>query len=440
MKHIDDTTDMACTRAARACSVAVALASLTAIGCSDGATVIDQRAEPALADPATGVGEAQQPGGSVYAMTTHAFGPDMTTSYLVAIPSLSEGTVMDLGTAIELPDYANVSGIPGEPYVWLGYDLSPIVERWDLGQSGQFERGPRLSFANLGAATVSPDAQGAFISRELAAVPNQATGELVLWNPAAMELVNTLDLEIPERDGVVPLVRSTVVRSDGTLLLSYYYLSDEGDFADVAGIVIVDPSVPAVVGRDEWEGCNYNYARIAQDGTVYLTVSASWTQRSLIYPAGPWLAKSCLLRILPGATQFDREFDPNVLGALSGGRPITGNLELLNDHQAFFVAWHDELRTQEFTVDNFDDVQFSTPAYKWYFWDMETGQASEVPAEPFAALPSVNIVDGRVFYSDQRSARDNGGRGRVPYFELTADGPTPAFTGVGTTWNMLRIR
>src|SRR5262245_44456837 len=105
-------------------------------------------------------------------MTAHAFGPDLTTSYLVTLTSLDSSTVMDLGNAIELPDYANVAGIVGEPHVWLGYELSPIVERWDLTADGRFERGPRLSFANLGAATVSPDAQGAFISRELAAVPN----------------------------------------------------------------------------------------------------------------------------------------------------------------------------------------------------------------------------------------------------------------------------
>jgi len=441
MKRNHDMTGTTCARAARAALAAVALPS--AIGCSDGARVIDQRVEPALGDPATPAGEgggAETAEGSVYAMTTHAFGPDTTTSYLVALSSLDEGDVMNLDTAIELPDYANVAGIVGEPFVWLGYDSSPIIERWDLDAEGRFQPGPRLSFANLGAATVSPDAQGTFISLELAAVPNQQTGELVFWNPTTMEIVGALDLEIPERNGVTPLVRSTVARPDGSLLLSYYYISAEGDFEDGAGIVIVDPSGPAVVARDEWQGCNYNYARLAADGSVYLTVNASWTQRSLIYETGPWLAETCLLRILPGATQFDRDFDPKSLVSLAGGRRIAGNLELINDHQAFFVAWQDELRTEAFTVENFDDVQFSTPAYKWYFWDMASGQASEVPGEPFAALPSVNIVDGRVLYSDQRSASDNGGRGRVPFFELTAAGSTPAFTGIGTTWNVLRIR
>jgi hypothetical protein len=416
----------------------LAALALGALACSDSATVVDTNALEAAAD---GEGASVGSEGSVYAMTVHAFGPDSTTSYLVTMPSLDEGHLMDLDSAIELPDYANAAGIPGEPFVWLGYSATPTVERWDLRADGRFERGPTLSFANLGASYVSPDAQGAFISRELAAVPNQDTGELIFWNPTAMEIIGSLDLEIPERDGVTPLVRSTTARPDGTLLLSYYYLSADGEFSDVAGVVVVDPTGPAVVGRDEWEGCNYNYARDTADGTVYLTVNASWIQGRLVYPdGGPYVATPCLLRVLPGATAFDRSFEPSMLAGLAGGRSITGNLEPMNEREAFFVAWQDELSTEQFTVENFDTVRFRTPAYKWYLWDMSAGTAREVAGEPFAALPEVNTIDGRMWYSDQRLASDNGGLGVVPFYELTPNGPQPAFIGFGTTWYMLRVR
>jgi hypothetical protein len=256
-----------------------------------------------------------------------------------------------------------------------------------------------------------------------------------------MELVDSLDLEIPEREGITPLIRSSTAREDGTLLLSYYHISPDGEFADVAGIVVVDPSVPAVIARDEWEGCNYNYAREALDGTIYLTVGAQWIQSRLVYPnGGPWLAEPCLLRILPGTSEFDRELDPNVLGELAGGRAITGNLELRSENQAFFVAWHEELMTEDVTVENFDSVRFSIPAYKWYLWDMQAQVASEVPGEPFAALPTVTRIEGRMLYADQRLADDNGGLGVVPFYELTESGPEAAFIGFGRTWNILRVR
>jgi hypothetical protein len=424
--------------AKRATWASLAALSLAASACSDDAIVLD--APPGPGEPME-PGEGEETPAHVYAMTVHAFGPDSTTSYLVATPSLEAGNVLDLDTAIELPDYANVSGIPGEPYVWLGYDTSPIIERWDLAADGSFDRGPSVSFANLGAASVSPDAQGAFISTELAAVPNQATGELVFWNPSSMEIIDSLALEIPDREGIPAYVRSTTARPDGTLLLSYYYLSGEGEFADVAGIVVVDPEGLEIIGRDEWEGCNYNYARAAEDGTVYLTVGAQWIQGSLVYAdGGPWLAEPCLLRVLPDATEFDRSLDSHVLAELAGGREITGNLELAGDGEAYFVAWQDELMTEEFTVDNFDDVRFSTPAYKWYRWQLGSDQASEVPGDPFAALPSVSTIDGRLFYSDQRLVGANGGRGIAPNYELTPSGPLPAFIAYGTIWNVLRVR
>lgn len=429
-------TTAAAMRTVAAWASAAALSLAMSACSSDGVTVIDSRP----ASPGEPDAPAETPE-SVYAMTVHAFGPDATTSYLVTVPSLDAGTVMDLDTAIELPDYANVSGIEGEPHVWLGYDASPTIERWDLGDDGRFERGPTLSFANLGASYVSPDAQGAFVSKELAAVPNQQTGELIFWNPTSMEIIGSLDLELADREGIPPLVRSTTARPDGTLLLSYYHIDAEGNFADVAGIIVVDPAARAVIARDEWAGCNYNYARATADGTVYLTVGAQWIQGSLIYPeGGPWLAEPCLLRIRPDATQFDRDFDPNVLAGLAGGRHITGNLELATGSEAFFVAWHEELMTEELTVENFDSVRLTMPAYKWYHWDMASNQATEVAGDPFAALPTVNTIDGRMFYSDQRLVGDSGGLGIAPNYELTPNGPRPAFIAYGTIWAMLRVR
>lgn len=381
---------------------------------------------------------------SVYAMTVHAFGPDTTTSYLVTMPSLEEGTLMDLDSAIELPDYANVTGIAGKPSVWLSDFSTPIIERWDVTEDNSLKRGATVSFANLGASSVSQGAQGAFVSAELAALPSQDTGELILWNPTTMEIIGTIDLEIPDKDGIAPLIRSTVPRPDGTLVLSYYYINSEGVFADGAGIVVVDLDKKSVVGRDEWAGCNYNFAKMLPDGTVYLTISGHWALRSLAYPKDapvpPWTAEPCLLRVLPGAQKFDREFDPNTLGKIAGDKAITGNFEPLGETEAFFTVWHEELMTEAFTPENVDDLRGKTAAFHWYHWDMKADKVTKVPGKPFAGIPEVNPVDGKLIYADQTLSEDNGGLGVVPYYELTKDGAKPAFIGYGATWKMLRVR
>ncbi|HTV17124.1 MAG TPA: hypothetical protein VMG12_00595 [Polyangiaceae bacterium] len=63
---------------------------------------------------------------------------------------------MSLDTAIELPDYANVAGIPGEPYVWLGYDPSPIIERWDQRSASDNGGRGRVPFFALTAEGSTP--------------------------------------------------------------------------------------------------------------------------------------------------------------------------------------------------------------------------------------------------------------------------------------------
>ena len=107
----------------------------------------------------------------------------------------------------------------------------------------------------------------------------------------------------------------------------------------------------------------------------------------------------------------------------------------------FFVAWHDELVTTPLTPANFDMLSERTPAWKWYMWDLKSSTATPVPnAEPFAALPSVTTQDGRMFYADQQRVTENGGLGIVPFYELTATGIKPAFTGFGSAYYMLRVR
>src|ERR1043165_6396486 len=92
----------------RATWASLAALALAASACSDNTIVLD--APPGSGEP-TDPDEGEVTPEHVYAMTVHAFGPDSTSSYLVATPSLEAGNVIDLDTAIELPDYANVSGI-----------------------------------------------------------------------------------------------------------------------------------------------------------------------------------------------------------------------------------------------------------------------------------------------------------------------------------------
>lgn len=95
---------------------------------------------------------------------------------------------------------------------------------------------------------------------------------------------------------------------------------------------------------------------------------------------------------------------------------------------------------EELTVDNIYDVQTRIPAWKWYSWDLSSAAAIEIPAEPFAALPFAQRIDGKLLFMDQRLTGDNGGQGITPFYELTENGVESAFIAYGSPYSMVRVR
>jgi hypothetical protein len=372
---------------------------------------------------------------------TIAFGPDGQTSYLATLPSLDAGNALDLSQAIELPGNRRIVGIDGYPALWVADFNSPNIDRWDLREDGSLEHAGTVNFGNLGLTSAGQAEQGAF-SLERGTFANIELGSLVNWNPLTMEIEGTLPLGIPDQGSLPAWIRNVKARPDGTLLASYYYIDADNNLGDGAGIVTVDWAANQIIDRDEWTGCSYTLnAGQTSNGATYFATHAAWVQEKLVYPPGsPGHAPACALRVLPGESKYDRSFTPTDLGRLIN-RQVTGTLNVSTEDAAFFVAWHDELVGQEITQGNFADLRFTTPAWKWYTWDLQSASARELPnAEPFAALPTVMSVEGKLYFGDTRLSAENGGLGVSQYYQLTSDGVVPAFVGYGRVYSILRLR
>jgi len=380
--------------------------------------------------------------GPLYAAMVTVAGPDGDTSYLTTIGSLDAGSVLDIDAGIEFPGTASILGISGHPSVWVTSWDEPTIERWDLDRNDTFQRGPTVSFAKLGVENTGYVSLSLAFTLERAAFYSRELGALVQWNPSTMEIVATLPLDIPDNGTIPPADGWVQLRPDGTVLVDYYYLDGDWNLGDRVGLTTVDWIKNEIVGRDEWLGCNYlGRGGHTSDGTAYYTALAQWVQDALLWPGEPSTAVPCALRVLPGETAFDRDFSPTDLGDLVGGRQVTGSLEVLNDERAYFVAWHDELVPEPLTPENFDGLRYSTPAWKWYTWDLASEQATEVESDPFASQPDVLWADGRMFFRDQCLTADRGGRGITPLYELTAEGTLEnAFIGYGIVDSIVKVR
>lgn len=380
--------------------------------------------------------------GPVYAVMTNIGGPEGDVSYLATLGSLDAGHVLDLDASVEFPGTKSILGATGSGSVWVTSWDEPTVERWDLNASGKLEPGPVVSFAGLGVTNTGYASLSRAFTPARAAFYSSEIGELIQWNPTTMELIDTVPLEIPDNGAIPPGEGWVQLRPDGSVVVNYFYLDGDWVLGDRVGIKVVDWETSRVIGGDEWEGCNY-LGRGSQksDGTLYYTALAQWVQDGLVWPGEPTTAVSCALRVLPGETTFDRAFEPNDLGALVGGKAVTGSLEILNDERAYFVAWDDELVPEPLTPENFDDLRYSTPAWRWYTWDLQTAEATLVDAEPFASQPDILWADGRALFRDQRLTSDRGGGGITPLYELTAHGTLEAaFIGYGSVDSIVKVR
>jgi len=445
MTHCDHSGRARCRPAL---ALAVVLTLLPACGDDSTLTTVPATPEPTpvLQDDSSMQTPAPQPQ-PLYAAMVNVGSPEGDVSYLTTLGSLDAGNVLDLSNGIEFPGTKAILGISGRPSVWVTSWDEPTIQRWDLDADGSFQRGPTVSFAALGVTNTGYVSLSRAFTPERAAFYSSEIGELIQWNPRTMEIIGTLPLDIPDLvisgAGAIPPGGGWVqLRPDNTVVVNYYYLDGDFVLGDRVGIKVVDWVDNEVIGSDEWIGCNY-LGRGAQtsDGTLYYTALAQWVQDGLVWPGEATTAVPCALRVSPGDSQFDRSFQPNDLGRLVGGQAVTGSLEILNDHRSYFVAWDEALVTRPLTADNFDDLRYTTPAWRWYTWDLESPEATPVDAEPFASQPDILWADGHALFRDQRLTAERGGRGVTPMYELTAEGTlVTAFTGYGTVDSIVKVR
>jgi hypothetical protein len=382
----------------------LAFVTLTALhasqlGCSADNTRIEASVAPLQTE--TSPADPSQPGATPsspprYVLGSVAVDPDGNrVSYAQVIDSLSG-------------DFSNQNGIEvsgnavflsrGSDF-YYGLAESPDWVRYST-RGGLRETG-RLSFLNYGISSM--DFANTIVDADTAVSVLTQQYIAVVWNPTTMEVTGTIDLNFLRKEGL-ELETYTTVSHAGLVYVPGKWVNWETPtvLQDVS-MTILDPRALSVVGTAEDNRCGAG-GRVTFDAAGYAYVMGDGRNQSMqVFAAanGQPTVKNCLLRIPPGATDFDPDYFYEI-PALTGGLDAMTELEAadLTSGVGFSMMMYPERLPSGLDLVNFE--HWDQPAYK--LWRIELADppvAEEVQGANFSVVGFSGSGIGGKLYSPE---------------------------------------
>ncbi|HMI85428.1 MAG TPA: hypothetical protein VK550_15135 [Polyangiaceae bacterium] len=317
------------------------------------------------------------------------------TTYVQTIPSLDSGPFTN-EAAIELPGNGVV--LAGGRHFYVGLAEEPTWVRYSVTETGAIESTGRMSFLNLGASRI--DFGNAYLDDETAVSVLTNPPVAVVWNPTTMEIRGEIALEGVTRDGYELEVWTTIAHKGLVYIPARWSDWDGERIYPGVSLVIVDPKAMKIVGRASDDRCasggrvvfdDAGYGYVMGDGRNYAT-------QMFANASGGSAPENCLLRIAPGANQFEPGYFYTI-PSLTGGRESISELETVTQDTgiAFAKMFYPDKLPPGVEPVNFEF--WNHPAHK--MWRLHLGSpptAEEVQGIPFSAIGfEGGVVAGKLY-------------------------------------------
>ncbi|WP_373048538.1 hypothetical protein [Vulgatibacter sp.] len=338
-----------------------------------------------LALTACGTEEEDAPLAGSYVLGSVVIDADGTrTTYVQTVESLEDGLFTN-ENAIEMP--GNGVLMAGGEHLFVGLAEEPTWIRYTLQEGGGIARTGELSLLEYGARYI--DYGYAYVDAEHAVSVISSPPLAVIWNPTTMEVRGTVGLEHLKHEGYDLEVWTTVAH-DGLV-----YIPGRGSdwvggrILDGVAVAILDPRKMDLVGTAQDDRCNSGgrivfdeagYGYVMGDGRNYchqMFATARDEQE---------IAENCILRIAPGATDFEADYFHTVK-SITGGYESIGEFETAQQGSgiAFSKIFYPERLPAE--VKPVDFTFWGHPVHKtWRIVLGDTPSAQEVEGVPFSVI------------------------------------------------------
>lgn len=365
-------------------SAGVALALCATSACSeDGGTTPDAGGGGTGGGGTTDGGSV--PGENGYILCGTVFSQDGIEGYVSRVDSLDASTVVDIGASLPVPPGSSCVG--NRTSLFVGSGEAPEVVRYDILDDGSFAQGQTVSFMNLGVTAISRRrGRLQLISDTKAFYVDDATLQVIVWNPSTMEISGSFSLDaIAPGPGEI-LGISNTLQFDGSVVSELGYLNEATNVAfKRSAVMYIDVSTDAVeVYETDACGGTSNTSTVVLDGFLYIANGAATSGNHRLGAEGSFAP--CMVR-------FDLEnkaFDDGYIVSPSEltGQPASGELARGPDSSLLMIGYDETVApiTDETTI---QDVMGSAA------W--QTYQIAD-PAAPMGAtlLPQIFANPGAI--------------------------------------------
>ena len=337
-------------------------------------------------------------GAAGYVLASVVITPEGRTTYVQALPELPTGHVTNT-SAIELP--GNGTMLAHGRDVFIGLAEEPTWVRYSVGDDGRLAETGRMSLANLGLSAID---YGNTIVDDTTAVSVSSEQYLaVVWNPADMTITGTIDLAHLKVPGYTAEVWTTLTHDGKVYVPGRWSNWDDGLILPRVMMTILDPVARTVVAVAEDDRCaSGGRAVFGADGYAYVMGDGrNYAIQMYAHARAETPPANCLLRIAPGATDFDPAFHVEI-PALTGGFESVTELEtaVQGSGIGFTKVFYPAQLPPGVEPKTFDF--WSYPAFKT--WRLELGDtptAVEVQGVPYSTLGFEGASVGGKLYSGE---------------------------------------
>ena len=371
----------------------------------------------------------------LYAISASVFSDEGSTSYVALLPSLDAGVEIDYSRVLDVGSASSLFGPEKGSFFAVGLDEAPTVTKYEVTADERFVERETIDFSGYGLTYMWRDpGLVPFLSEDKGYVLDNRELQVVIWDPAAMQITGSFSLADVE-DPDYPLTRfeqDPTFRGDDLLVLVTHSTEDDegAPYTSLMTIDTVNDRVTSIV-REERCGGLWESVKDSK-GDIYFS-SGTWdAAQNRVFGSAVETAP-CMVRVKAGESGFDPDYF--VSSASIGGYPAGGLVSGGGD--TAYITVLDETALPPIDEEDFDAVWGGEV---WQWWRFELG--SSAPATPITSLPLANGGGGELSVEGRSYVRNaTADFARTTLLDMGAEGePIEGLTLRGYPYGIVRVR